>query len=112
MNKFIGLLFLVLISGDCSIKNQREEITLKGVYQSVKGVKDPLSCYCFNAGYLITTESKNSVPICFKNNDEEINCINIVVTGYYGKKKINPEPTNPCASGELNIFYASSYKCD
>ena len=112
MNQYliIGLIFIIIIIAGCVTNNQKEETTLIGNYQSVRGVMDPLSCYCFNAGYL-TTPDNDKILICFEKDDENINCENIQVMGSYQSKKINSEPTNPCPSGEMTLLYVSSYEC-
>jgi len=93
------------------IKEVQENQSLQGKYRSIKGVMDNLSCYCFNAGYLTTTDNKK-IPICFEDDNIEIDCKSITVKGYYRTEKNNPESTNPCPSGEKTYFQVTSYSCD
>ena len=126
-HKLIGLFFftvaLVLFSG-CTLNNKdtqeistdiqsvtKQQESLEGTYESVMGVMDSLSCYCFNGGYLTTQDGKE-IPICFENDQEEIKCDYVVMEGYYKTKKINPEPTNPCPAGEMSYFNIVSYSCN
>jgi hypothetical protein len=71
---------------------------------------DPLSCYCYNGGY-ITTSSNEKIPICFSNDDEDVPCKNLEVSGNYKSIKIQPDSNNPCPSGEMNIFFVTKYTC-
>ncbi|MDD5567356.1 MAG: hypothetical protein PHH01_04135 [Patescibacteria group bacterium] len=116
----IGLIFFVLLLSGCSYKKSEQQplpseqdklSSLSGIFRSVKGVMDPLSCYCLNSGYLITKDNKE-VPVCFEDNDKDIQCNQITITGDYETKKINPESTNPCPAGEMTYFNALSYSCN
>lgn len=113
MNKYltIGLFFLILIViTGCVINNPKEEKTIVGNYRSVSPLtKDVLNCYC-RGGYLTTLDNA-VIPICFEKEDDEINCKNIQVTGFYKNIKINSEPLNACPSDERNYFHVSSYEC-
>jgi hypothetical protein len=108
----LGFIFLIFLVGGCSLNshNQNEEMLISGNYQSVLGVMDYLSCFCFNAGYL-TTVDNDRVPLCFQEGEEDVNCTTIHAKGYYQSKKINPEPTNTCLAGEMTLFYVSSHEC-
>jgi len=105
----IGI-FIIIINMSFKNINEEEKTTLKGRFKSVRGVMDPLSCYCYNAGYLITADNQE-IPLCFPNDDEEISCENIEVTGFYKEKTIKPESTSPCPAGTKKLFYVSSHKC-
>ena len=84
--------------------------TIRGEYKSVRGVMDPLSCYCFNAGY-VTSDTKR-IPVCFKNDDEKISCKQLLVRGNYTTKTIQSEPTNPCPAGKETYLEVASYVCE
>jgi len=93
------------------IKNiPKQYESLQGTYKSVMGVMDPLSCYCFNGGYL-TTQSGKEIPICFENSEVEIECDYLLIEGNYITKKIDHDSTNPCSAGEMTLFYVTSYEC-
>jgi hypothetical protein len=64
---------------------------------------DPLSCYCYNAGYLITADNQE-IPLCLPNDDEEISCENIEVTGFYKEKLSNPSLPVPAPQGQKRFF--------
>jgi hypothetical protein len=105
------LLALSLIN--CSIKkNQPSEptITLEGTFESKQGVMTPLSCYCYNSGYL-TTATKKQIALCFDNDSDNTDCKTIRVTGFYTTVKNNPEPTSPCKQGEMSYFKVVRFKC-
>lgn len=92
---FIVLVLLSYLSVGCEPQNLKEDVSFSWKFESVRGVMDSLSCYCFNAGY-VETDDGEKISVCFDHFDEEINCENIHVTWNYGIKKINPETTSPC----------------
>lgn len=106
----VFVLSTVLVIGCFKNNGGNKSITIEGKFRSVKGVMDPLSCYCYNAGYL-TTESGEKIDICIEDDDKNIVCENIVVTGYYTTKKNAPEDASPCPAGERKVFIMKSYKC-
>ena len=108
--KSLFLFFLVIILFfNCSgIKNYQSK-QISGIFQSVKGVKDPLSCYCFNAGYLIDSDNKR-IPVCF-NDKIEINCQRLTLNGKFLLKESPKEATTPCHSGKMKVYMVSSSQC-
>ncbi len=114
---FIISIFVVFYSCNSNTNPQNndkmENITLKGKFQSLQGVMNDVSCYCFNVGYLTTQDGKE-VVVCFDEiKDANISCSDIlVVTGNYKLVKITPEPTSPCPAGEREIFIVKDYKCE
>lgn len=85
-------------------------VVLTGQFRSVKGVMDPLSCYCFNAGYL-TLENGEEIPVCLKTDQEEAPCANIRVEGNFVNRKNQPEPTSPCPAEEKRYFQIEKITC-
>ena len=86
-----------------------ETLTLKGTFKSTKGVMTALSCYCFNGGYLADNNGQE-VALCF-DEDKNIPCNRITVTGYYTTQTNTPEPTSPCPKGEARYFKVISLDC-
>lgn len=68
-----------------------------------------LSCYCFNGGYL-TTDKGEDIALCFEE-DKNIPCNRLTVTGYYTTVVNKPEPTSPCRAGEMRYFKVVTVKC-
>lgn len=92
---------------------------LWGVFDSKKGVMDPVSCYGYNIGYfkLYTTGEEETKVICFdrmKNGAEvQLNCNNpnsITVWGYY--ETISLDGTKgACSGGSMEIFFVTKWDC-
>ncbi|KKP37328.1 hypothetical protein A2483_04545 [Candidatus Peregrinibacteria bacterium RIFOXYC2_FULL_33_13] len=92
--------------------NPNQTTELQGSFESIKGVMKPLSCYCYNSGYL-TTGNKEKIPVCFEDKELDISCDQISIIGTYKTKKITPNPTsNSCPPGEMSIFYVMNYTCE
>lgn len=99
--------FLIVIMSLSSFANSQEFETFIGNYNSVMGVMDPLSCYCYNAGYL-EIEENESINVCFEEFEDKVPSGNISVTGYWKEVKI--QSNNACPGGSKYIFYAVSYE--
>lgn len=113
MKPFFFLFFIPFLWVNCSIKKKQPSeptITINGTFESKQGVMTPLSCYCFNGGFLTTSDDKH-IPVCFENNNNIINCQALSVTGFYKTVKNNPEPTSPCPKGEMTYFRVIRFKC-
>jgi len=113
ITNFIVLLIFFLMNVNFSCKNSQNQNmeTFEGTFKSVKGVMDPLSCYCYNSGYL-TTDSGEIIPICFNNEDIDIKCDRIKVTGVYMVIVLEENLQTPCPAGSKNIFMVESYECN
>ncbi|MCB0608011.1 MAG: hypothetical protein H6562_05055 [Lewinellaceae bacterium] len=85
-------------------------VALTGQFRSVKGVMDPLSCYCFNAGYL-TLENGEEIPVCLKTDQEEVACAKIRVEGRFISRVNRPEPSSPCPAEEKRYFQVERMTC-
>ena len=116
MKKILFLLLFLSFSMACSMPTKpiiaaekTETLTLKGTFKSTKGVMTALSCYCFNGGYL-TDNNGQEVALCFED-DKNIPCNRIAVTGYYTTQTNTPEPTSPCPKGEARYFKVISLDC-
>jgi len=113
IHKIIAVLVVALLascgsSKENTIKNNSKEYI--GQFQSVKGVMNNLSCYCYNAGFL-TLEDGSEFSICFKDGDIEINCTKLSVTGEFEIVAIEDNPMSACSQGERKILVVNSYKC-
>lgn len=93
-----------------SVSLSNEIGTFKGEFKSTQGVKTELSCYCGNGGYL-TTETGETISICFDAITLSSDCNAIEVKGTYIMKSNDPEPSNPCSKGTMKIFKVQSYQC-
>lgn len=88
-----------------------ELTTLKGVFRSSRAVKDPLSCFCFDGGYL-TTSTGESFAICFDNLRSSPDCESIELSGNFSIITNEPEPGSACAKGEMKIFRVTTFRCE
>ncbi len=114
---YVAVLVAVCIALSCnSTQTQKEPQKLEtftGKYRSVRGIKNMLSCYCSNAGYL-TLKNGDKIALCFDelNVDEEIECNGqLTVKGVFKTKTNNPEPASPCPEGTKKILYIKIYYC-
>jgi hypothetical protein len=110
MKAFFLFYCTVALTIGCDSKNGRAIETRTGSFVSMKGVMDELSCYCFNGGYL-TTENNEKIPLCFQEEDE-IDCKNLSVEGYFEEKNIDTEETNPCPVGKKSVFKVVAFECE
>jgi hypothetical protein len=116
MRKIIFPAFFVLtvLMFHCksSSKTQVKSETFTGKFQSVKGVMNELSCYCYDAGYL-TTSDGNRIAVCFeKTTSDSINCFeNLTVSGIFENVKRESSQNDPCPAGEMTILKVTEYKC-
>lgn len=113
---YVSVFMIAGIMPACNgVKKQTQNLeTYTGKYRSVRGVKNILSCYCYNAGYL-TLANSDKIAICFDelNVDEEIECTGkLTVKGNFKSITNNPEPTSPCPEGTKKILYVKLYHCE
>lgn len=112
----VSLLFSCGNTDSSSSQKKPEKMTsdktteISGTYSSIKGVKNKLSCYCYNGGYLIT-ESGERIAVCFKDENIDINCERVEISGKYVVKKLNTEPGSACKNGKMKIFEAEKFEC-
>lgn len=99
---------LLLFIGMLTLAGCTSDTIITGKFYDKTGVMDPISCFCFNGGYIETNQSKT--PICFET-EITTDCKTIKVTGNFKTKTNNPEPTNSCTVQTKNIFYAKSFEC-
>jgi hypothetical protein len=109
MRRLSLLLLLSACSAASSSSSTVQQTTLTGTFRSMKGVMDPLSCYCYNSGYLSTSNGER-IAVCIKDEDVEL-CTNITVKGAYEKITVASSPNSPCPGGEREIFVIESYTC-
>lgn len=106
------IIFIVSFAFFAFSLNAQEKITLSGDYESIMGRMDPLSCYCYNGGYLSFGKGSTE-KICFDNlGDVEINNGYITVTGYYHEEEHEQTPNDPCPEGKETIFIVTSYSIE
>jgi hypothetical protein len=84
--------------------------SFSGEFRSVKGVKNVLSCYCYNSGYL-TTDSGTVITLCFENDEISISCKKLKVSGSFYMQEIKAEQNSACPAGTKKIFRVKSYEC-
>lgn len=84
--------------------------TFEGTFQSLMGVRNNLSCYCYNVGYL-TVDDETRIAVCFKEETEKITCTRLKVVGSFQDVTIEPESTNPCPAGTRKIFMVKKMTC-
>lgn len=77
--------------------------------RSLKDVKHWLSCHCYN-GALFLTDKNILQPVCLEENIE-ITCNNMRLTGAFRENTSNPELTSPCIEEIRTIFFAESIEC-
>ena len=110
-----AITLLVLFCLGCSPKGQKSSgsptisETAKGDFESVAGVKDVLSCFCSNGGYITTVKGKR-VGVCL---EEGINtdCKQMSVKGTYVEKTIPADPADPCSGQSAVYIKATEVKC-
>lgn len=85
--------------------------TISGSFRSLKGVMNPLSCYCYNCGY-ITTVDGEKVAVCFTNDDLDVNCSNIKVTGVYATRSVKGDDGGACPAGQQKVLETKSFTCE
>lgn len=100
------LLFLFFLA--CNPPQKPTIETLKGTFESTKGVMAPLSCVCYNGGYL--SVGKKEIAVCFTD-DADIKCNTIAVSGKYVTKDMGGGGNNPCPTGRMTYFMVDTYKC-
>lgn len=85
-------------------------VTLEGNFNSLKGVMNTFSCYCYNGGKLTLADGE-IVYICFADDTIKIDCEHIKVKGKYVTRTISLNANNPCPEGERKYFEVHSYIC-
>ena len=99
-------------------KDKQEATTIEGTFSSTRGVMKPISCYCFDGGY-ITTAAGDEIAVCFEGkemedasrNSEKFTCNRIKVTGIYVEKTRAPENDSPCPAGTIRYLKVSKFEC-
>lgn len=112
------VLFCISLSLNVSAQKGVATKQLWGIFESKKGVMDPVSCYGYNIGYfqLYSTGETETKVICFdrmKNGEDiQLNCNtpnSITVWGYY--ETINLESKGACSGGTREIFFVTKWDC-
>jgi hypothetical protein len=80
--------------------------TIVGAYRSVKGVMDPLSCYCDNGGY-VDSPAGETLPVCFDDNQNVQSTDYIFIEGTMIVQSI--ESNGVCPAGTMNFLEVESY---
>jgi hypothetical protein len=90
---------------------KKEVHAFTGVYQSSTGVMTPLSCYCSEGGTLTVPEN-GVIHVCFdKLTEKPEDCTQLAVFGHFETIANEPEETNPCPKGTMEVFVVESFKC-
>ncbi len=105
--------FIILISCKTNMNKVNSNIEFTGIYESFKGVMQPISCFCYETGYL-TLENGEKIPICFDNlnTDKIVSNSKISVKGKYEILKHAFKENDPCTEGEMKIFIVSEFKVE
>ncbi|XOV66415.1 MAG: hypothetical protein ACFHU9_12385 [Fluviicola sp.] len=77
-----------------------------GAFRSVKGVMDPLSCYCDNGGY-VDSPAGETLPVCFDDNQNVQSTDYIYIEGTMIIQSI--ESNGACPAGTMNYLEVESY---
>lgn len=80
--------------------------TVVGAFKSVRGVMDPLSCYCDNGGY-IDSPAGEHVAVCFNSSEDVSSTDFIKVTGVMTTKTI--DANGVCPAGTMSYLVVESY---
>ncbi len=83
-----------------------EQQTLTGSFRSVRGVLDPLSCYCSNGGY-VTIANGKQYAVSFDEGEDVPTCEKITLTGYKTSRSI--ESNGVCPAGMMGFLKVQSY---
>jgi len=114
MKKVVFILALSFISFSVfsqTKNNNNQQTTYEGVFSSVKGVMNPLSCLCYNSGYL-TLDIGEEIMVCFRNEDLNVDCERIVIYGHWEVVDYSASSDNPCPSmNNVDVFYADRFEC-
>jgi hypothetical protein len=88
-----------------------DEISLTGSFESKKGVMVSLSCYCYNCGYLTTSDGE-SVSVCIEDKNTDIDCKKPTLKGKYVTVTKEKDANGVCSGGTITYFMVSSVICD
>lgn len=77
-----------------------------GEFRSVKGVMDPLSCYCSNGGY-VESPAGESLRVCFADNENVQSTDYIFIEGVMTIRTI--DSNGPCPAGTMSYLIVESY---
>lgn len=115
--RFLMVAFSFFLVSGCSFaqktnKKTNKKETIEGFFESKKGVMNTISCYCYNVGYLKTTDEKKII-VCFDRMayQDTPECSKISVTGYFEEHKVQEGTGSPCPGGVQNIFYVDNFEC-
>lgn len=112
-HSFFILILLSLNLLTLPVLSQQQDTVMWGNYQSLKGTKNDLSCYCYNCGYLHGDDGQR-IPVCFDQygKDSVISCDMIYAMGRYVEKDLKSDnPTNACPEGKKGFYMIKDYKC-
>lgn len=77
-----------------------------GAFRSVKGVMDPLSCYCSNGGY-VESPAGETLAVCFDNSENISSTDYIYIEGVMTTRTI--DSNGPCPAGTMSYLVVESY---
>lgn len=104
--KYIVFIFIAVLTACAAPKsvstNAPKEETLRGDFQNMMGVMQPVSCYCYESGYLQTATER--VALCFAPNTTVPPSGTITVTGKFTEREHKGGATDPCPSGKMTVF--------
>lgn len=107
----ITLITAILLTSCASQPEVREwTLTYVGAYTSIRGVKDPLSCFCSDGGY-IDACGGNRVPLCFEGEGPPPDCRSIEVRGHYVDGVPESDPSSPCPDETFRYLLVEEWHC-
>lgn len=109
----ILLAFFVSTSVSCSSRQkdsgQNDLQEIRGEFHSLKGVKNPVSCFCYNGGYLLTAKGER-IEVCLPEDLSIKNAKQITVQGHFKTFTNDAGTESPCSDSERRIFSVESFE--
>ncbi len=112
MKKLLIILTTGFLLPACATQPEVKEWTLTyvGSFSSVRGVKDPLSCFCPNGGYVDACGGKR-VPLCFEGKGPPEDCRSIEVQGSYVDGVPGPDWAGHCPDEPMRYLLVEEWHC-
>jgi hypothetical protein len=112
MKKYFTLILMAGLTAcntsKSTLNDKAKSQTLSGDFRSTQGVMQPVSCYCFESGYLQTNTER--VPLCFPSGTTLPSSGKITVMGNFAEREHKGSDIDPCPSGKMTVFEVKSFK--
>ncbi len=117
MKKAIAIILVLFVgftgcsqTKETTQQNDTTTLTFSGTYRTVMGVMNPLSCYCYNGGYLTISDDER-ISISFDDlKMDKVKSGKITVTGHYEEIEHESSAKDPCPGGVRKIFIVESFE--